>query len=307
MPDDGPAEGERTRRSLRERLLQFVNGSAAKATEDDAGTTSSVPVEEIGVRVRAFERASVRDVMISRIDIAAIESSTTLGETLKLFSEEAHSRMPVYVDSLDAPLGFVHIKDVVAEIVRVGMSDESLSTKPLQRLTRDILFVPESMLLPDLLVKMQAERMHMALVIDEYGGTAGLVCLEDLVEQIVGDIADEHDEAAPLIIRRGRNAWEVDGLADIEDFERETGLAFQVEQFRDEVDTVGGLASALAGRVPRAGDHLVHPAGFLIDIIAADPRRVTRIRVRPAPPRTAAPQLAPGDPGAVERGVDRSG
>lgn len=309
MPDDAPAEGERTRRSFRDRLLQFVNGAAAPSrNEDDApAAQSSAQVGEIGVRVRMFEHASVRDVMISRMDIAAIEVNATLGEALKVFADQAHSRMPVYEETLDRAQGFVHIKDVVAEIARVGMSADCLSAKPLQRLTREILFVPESMLLPDLLVQMQATRIHMALVIDEFGGIAGLVSLEDLVEQIVGDIEDEHDEAAPLILRRGRNAWEADGLADIEDFERETGLSFMVAEFRDEVDTVGGLASAIAGRVPKPGDQIVHPGGFLIDVVSADPRRVTRLRVRPAPARTAAPQLAAGEPGAVERGVDPSG
>jgi CBS domain containing-hemolysin-like protein len=308
MPDDGPADGERTRRTIRDRLLQFVNGAGVpKPSEAAAPQAPSAPTGDFGVRLRTFERASVRDVMISRVDIASIEVNATLGETLNLFAREAHSRMPVYEESLDKALGFVHIKDVVAEIAKVGMSDASLAAKPLQRLSRTILFVPESMRLPDLLKHMQATRIHMALVIDEFGGTAGLVSLEDLVEQIVGDIEDEHDEDAPLIFRRGRNAWEADGLADITDFERATSLVFMVPEFRDEISTVGGLATALAGRVPKAGDQILHPGGYLLDVVAADPRRVTRLRVRPAPARTAARELAAGDPGAIERGVDTSG
>jgi CBS domain containing-hemolysin-like protein len=162
------------------------------------------------------------------------------------------------------------------------------------------MFVPGSTRLPDLLVQMQASRIHIALVVDEYGGTGGMVCLEDLVEQIVGDIEDEHDETRPLILRRGKNVWEVDGLAAIADAERETGLQLAVEDFEMDVDTVGGLASALAGKVPQAGDEIEHPRGFRMEVIAADPRRVIRVRLRA--PRPQPPVLAE----AVSVAVDRS-
>jgi CBS domain containing-hemolysin-like protein len=146
---------------------------------------------------------------------------------------------------------------------------------------------------------MQASRIHIALVVDEYGGTGGMVCLEDLVEQIVGDIEDEHDEMRPLILRRGKSVWEVDGLAAITDAERETGLSLAVEDFEMDVDTVGGLVSALAGKVPQAGDQIEHPRGPQIEVIAADPRRVIRVRLRA--PRPQPPVLAENASAAVDR------
>jgi CBS domain containing-hemolysin-like protein len=237
--------------------------------------------------------------MISRVDIAAVNVEATLGDVLRMFATEAHSRMPVYRDSLDEPLGFIHIKDVVAEGVRCNWSAELLSSRKVETLARDIMFVPESTLLPDLLIQMQASRIHIAIVVDEFGGTGGMVCLEDLVEQIVGDIEDEHDDARPLVTRRGRSTWDVDGLADIADVERQTGLPLKVEDFESEVDTIGGLVTALAGRVPQAGESLEHPRGSLIEIVTADPRRIIRMRLRG--PRPAPSALAEDKTAAVDR------
>jgi CBS domain containing-hemolysin-like protein len=217
---------------------------------------------------------------------------------LNFFAVEAHSRMPVYRDSLDEPLGFVHIKDVVAEVVRGKWTPETLAARPLEKLLRDIMFVPESTRLQDLLVQMQSTRIHIALVVDEYGGTGGMVALEDLVEQIVGDIEDEHDETRPKIMRRGRNLWEVDGLAGIEETERETGLPLSVADAEDDADTIGGLVAILAGRVLSAGDSLEHPRGPLIEVIAADPRRVMRVRLRAPKPQPAV--LAEGKASTID-------
>src|SRR5262249_36088757 len=155
------------------------------------------------------------------------------------------------------------------------------------------MFVPESTRLPDLLVQMQASRIHIALVVDEYGGTGGMGCLEDLVEQIVGDIEDGHDETKPLVMRRGRNLWGVDGVAGIAETERETGLPLAVEDSEAEVDTIGGLVAVLAGRVLSAGDSIQHPRGPQIEVISADPRRVMRVRLR-APRPAQPPALAEG-------------
>jgi CBS domain containing-hemolysin-like protein len=290
---DGPS-----RPTLRERLARFIAGVPDQALPTEAGP-SPTPTA-IRLRLKEFETASVRDVMTSRVDMAAVEVSSTLRDVFDLFAKEAHSRMPVYRDSLDEPLGFVHIKDVVAEVVRAGWSAETLASQPLERLTRDIMFVPGSTRLPELMVQMQASRTHIALVVDEYGGTAGMVCLEDLVEQIVGDIEDEHDETRPLVVRRGRHAWDVDGLALILDVERETGLSLSVEDFAAEVDTIGGLVSALAGRVPLTGDSIQHPSGSTIDVVAADPRRVIRVRLK-APKPAAPPALAEDATGAIDR------
>jgi CBS domain containing-hemolysin-like protein len=293
MPDTDEPDPP-SKKTLRARLARLVAGPVAAAPASQPTATS------IRLRLKEFETASVRDVMTSRVDITAVEVSATLGEVLTLFAREAHSRMPIYRDSLDEPLGFVHIKDVVAEGVRAGWSEVTLGSRPLERLVRDIMFVPESTRLPDLLVQMQATRIHIAIVIDEYGGTGGMVCLEDLVEQIVGDIEDEHDEAATPILRRGRNVWDIDGLAYIEDVERETGLSLALEEFEDDINTMGGLASALAGRVPEVGAVLDHPHGPVIEVLATDPRRVIRMRLRSAP-KPAAPALAEDKTGGIDR------
>jgi CBS domain containing-hemolysin-like protein len=296
MPNDGEPP---QRATLRARLARLIAGVPAELAPPVAPDQQPSPIA-IRLRLKEFETANVRDVMTSRVDIAAVDVSSTLGDVLNLFALEAHSRMPVYRDSLDEPLGFVHIKDVVAEIVRAGWSRDALASRPLERLVRDIMFVPGSTRLPDLLVQMQASRIHIALVVDEYGGTGGMVCLEDLVEQIVGEIEDEHDEARPLIQRRGKSVWEVDGLATIADAERETGLQLTVEDFEMDVDTVGGLVSALAGKVPQAGDQIEHPRGSKIEVIAADPRRVIRVRLRASRPHQP-PALAENASLAIDR------
>lgn len=293
MPNDGEPP---QRTSLRQRLARLIAGGP------EPETVSLAPAEApaaIRLRLKEFEIASVRDVMTSRVDIAAVSIDATLGEVLDFFAKEAHSRMPVYRDSLDEPLGFIHIKDIVAEGVRQGWAPQTMGSRPLQRLLREIMFVPESTLLPDLLIKMQASRTHIALVVDEYGGTGGMVCLEDLVEQIVGELEDEHDEARPVVMRKGRFTWEVDGLAAIEDVEKDTGLQLNVEDFEDEVETLGGLISALAGRVPEAGETLEHPRGYMIEVVEADPRRVVRVRIRTQKPAPAV--LAEGKTAAIDR------
>lgn len=295
MPNDGEPP---QRETFRQRLARLIAGQATPELPPPSHVSTTAPIA-IRLRLKEFETATVRDVMTSRIDIAAVEIEATLGEVMNLFATEAHSRMPVYRDSLDEPLGFVHIKDVVAEGVRRGWTAETLASKPLSRLVREIMFVPESTPLPDLLVRMQASRIHIALVIDEYGGTGGMVCLEDLVEQIVGDIEDEHDDAPPLIVRRGKSSWEVAGLATIDDVVRETGLPVQVEDFETDVDTFSGLVSAIAGRVPLAGEIIDHPRGLTIEIIEADPRRVIRAKLRG--PRAAPSPLAEDKTAAVDR------
>ena len=294
MPNDGePSQ----RGTFRTRLARLIAGKAEPDLPVAGG--AATPHAEIRLRLKEFETSSVRDVMTSRAEISAVNIGASLGEVLVQFAAEAHSRMPVYRDSLDEPLGFIHIKDLVAEGVRAGWSAETLASRPLERLLREVMFVPESTPLPDLLIRMQSSRIHIALVVDEYGGTGGMVCLEDLVEQIVGDIEDEHDEARPRILRRGKTTWEVDGLAEIHDVERETGLPVQVADFEDEVDTFGGLVSALAGRVPQTGETIEHPRGLIIEILEADPRRVVRAKLRG--PRPAPSALAEDKSAAVER------
>ena len=233
---------------------------------------------EMRLRIADFERARVDDVMIPRAEIIGVELATSLEDLIQLYAHEAHSRLPVYRETLDDPVGVVHIRDVITEIARANGDAPRADDVPLERLRRDILFVPPSMPLTDLLVKMQASRTHLALVVDEYGGTDGLVSLEDLVEEIVGDIEDEHDEEVAMLVRRGRLAWEVDARMETEDFAKETGLELELEDH--DVDTLGGVAFALAGRVPIRGEVLPHPKGVDLEILESDVRRIHRLVVR---------------------------
>jgi CBS domain containing-hemolysin-like protein len=243
---------------------------------------------EMRLRVAEFQSLKVSDVMIPRAEIVAVDIETPFDELLKILADEAHSRLPVYRETLDDPVGLIHIKDVVGDIAR--QSNETASdgeNAPLKRLHRDILFVPPSMSLQDLLLKMQSTRIHLALVVDEYGGTDGLVSLEDLVEEIVGDIEDEHDEDVAMLVRRGRLAWEVDARMEVDDFKEETQLDLAIEDH--EVDTLGGVAFALAGRIPLRSEVLRHPSGADIEILEADSRKIQRLIVRskPVTPETA--------------------
>ncbi|WP_233350419.1 hemolysin family protein [Henriciella barbarensis] len=233
---------------------------------------------QLRLRLAEFEQGRVANVMVPRAEIVGVELSTDLPTLIQLYAEESHSRLPVYRETLDDPIGLVHIKDVVGEIARGG---EGLD-RPLERLRRDILYVPPSMKLADLLVKMQTSRIHMALVVDEYGGTDGLVSLEDLMEEIVGDIEDEHDEEPAMVVRRGRHAWEVDARMEISDFLEKTGMDLDLGNQDVEVDTLGGVAFALAGKVPLRGEVLRHPVGADIEIMDGDARRIERLVIRRA-------------------------
>lgn len=276
-----------TKRRLR--LFGFGRRRQAEANpEPDVAIDNVSPPtpQQLRLRLAEFEQARVADVMIPRAEIVAVELGAALPELIDLFAEESHSRLPIYRETLDDPIGLVHIKDVVGEIARNGESDESHTEshhRPLERLRRDILFVPGSMKLADLLVKMQTSRIHMALVVDEYGGTDGLVSLEDLMEEIVGEIEDEHDEEPAMVVRRGRHAWEADARMEISDFMEKTGLNLDVPDMDVEVDTLGGVAFALAGKVPLRGEVLRHPSGADIEILDADSRRIQRLVVRALP------------------------
>lgn len=285
------------RQTLRTRLARLIAGVPEPEVRPAISDPAASPTA-IRLRLKEFETSSVRDVMTSRVDIAAVEVTSTIGEVLGEFATEAHSRMPVFRESIDEPVGFIHIKDVVAEGVRRGWTPDLLAS-PIEKLVRELMFVPESIRLTDLLIQMQASRIHIAIVVDEYGGTGGMVCLEDLVEGIVGDIEDEHDDARPKVARRGRSIWDVDGLATIEHVERETGLPLYVDEFEADVETIGGLVAALGGRVLQAGESIEHPRGPVIEVLTADPRRVIRLRIRAAKPAPAA--LAEDKTAAIDR------
>lgn len=259
-------------------------GFLRKKSDPELETADPVPAtaeqKAMRLRVAEFQSLTVSDAMIPRAEIVAVDVTTPLDELIKIFAEEAHSRLPVYRETLDDPLGLVHIKDIVTELARRDGEEggQTIEGAPLERLHRDLLFVPPSMSLQDLLLKMQSTRIHLALVVDEYGGTDGLVSLEDLVEEIVGDIEDEHDEDVAMLVRRGRLAWEVDARMEVEDFEQETGLDLILEDH--EVDTLGGVAFALAGRIPLRSEVLRHPSGADIEILEADTRKIQRLIIR---------------------------
>ncbi|MFN3912919.1 transporter associated domain-containing protein [Hyphomonas sp.] len=260
--------------------------AAETAAVAEAAREDGAP-QVMRLRVAEFEQLRVFDVMVPRAEIKAVEAGTEFPELLKYFAEVTHSRVPVFRETLDDPIGFVHIKDVVSELAKDG----ALPRRPLERLHREVLYVPPSMKLTDLLVKMQATRIHLALVVDEYGGTDGLVSLEDLVEVIVGDIEDEHDDDDPLFIRRSARLWEVDARMEVDEFAEESGVDLGLVDSDAEIDTLGGIAVALAGKVPLRGEILRHPGGAEFEIMEADTRRIRRLKLRlPEPPASPSPE-----------------
>ncbi len=233
-----------------------------------------------------FYDLKVEDVMVPRAEIVAVPEDLTLAELTRTFMEAGHSRLPVYKETLDEPTGFVHVKDLLEYLVSEGgaTGKAKMKLKIIKKIKRPVLYVPPSMAAEALLKKMQASRVHMALVVDEYGGTDGLVTLEDLIEPIVGDIEDEHDEEEPQIQPRkdknGNTYWDVDARVDIDDFERACGFEIATPELEEDVDTLGGLVFSLLGRVPGRGEIITGPNGVEFEIIDADPRRIKRLRLR---------------------------
>jgi CBS domain containing-hemolysin-like protein len=246
--------------------------------------------KDLILRAAHFDQLKVADVMRARAEIVAIEASATLGEAARVFSESQHSRLPIYGETLDDPQGFIHVRDVLAQLSpdEQGVSKAQFGDRSLTRIKREILFVPQSMTLARLFLRMQSSRIHLALVVDEYGGTDGLVSMEDLVEQIVGAIDDEHDVESALVIERANGAFEADGRASITELEEKLGASLALPDHEDEFDTAAGLAVALAARLPQRGEILHHPAGFDVEIVDADPRRVKRMRIKAASEAVAA-------------------
>ncbi|WP_298332019.1 hemolysin family protein [Asticcacaulis sp.] len=231
---------------------------------------------------RAFQNLRVSDVMTPRVDIIGIEDAATLSELVRVCVESEHSRLPVYSDNLDHPVGVIHVKDVFkllapSEDRRIPDWDAPVT----DRLKRELIYVPGAMSATDLLLKMQTERSHMALVIDEHGGTDGLVTLEDLLEAVVGDIADEYDDdEAEDLIETPDGQIEVSGRVELETLEERLGLRLFPEDGEDEVDTLGGLVAVLAGRVPQPGEIIPYAAaGIDIEVLDADQRRIKRLRL----------------------------
>jgi CBS domain containing-hemolysin-like protein len=216
------------------------------------------------------------DVMIPRADIVAVDVKARLDDLIEVIKSNGHSRYPVFRGTLDDAIGLVHIKDVL-----ILMASGKAFT--LQRIVRKVLFVAPSMRVLDLLLEMRLKRTHMALVVDEYGGIDGLVTIEDLVEQIVGEIEDEHDhDAEPDFIERPDGVIEADARMLLEEFEARVGRLVDDED-REDIDTLGGLVFFLAGRVPSRGELIQHPNGLEFEVVDADPRRIKRLRVRNVP------------------------
>ena len=235
-------------------------------------------------------KLTVEDVMVSRADIVAVEDSISIDELMRVFREAEHSRLPVYRETLDEPLGLIHIRDLMSWITTEAENGSetglNLAKVDLRRsiaaikITRDVLFVPGSMAVVDLLLKMQTTRIHLALVVDEYGGTDGLVTIEDLVEEVVGEIEDEHDvENEPLIRTDPRLGILADARTPIEDLEKHLKLQLVSPEQEDDIDTLGGLVFSLGGRIPVRGERVRHPSGIEFEVLDADPRRIKRLRI----------------------------
>lgn len=272
-------------------LLSFLgfNKPQDRAIADIASGEDHVASELVD-HARAFQRLSVADVMTPRVDIVAIELSSTLADVVRICVESEHSRLPIYRDGLDDPVGVVHIKDVLKLLSpEAGKTGPNWAEPVLHRLRRELLYVPSSMTTSDLLLRMQAARIHMALVIDEFGGTDGLVTLEDLIEAVVGNIDDEYDEAADEDIRSFANGQvEVDGRVELATLEERLGLDLTPTDTEEEVDTVAGLVAVLAGRVPQRGEVVPHAAaGLDIEVVDADARRIKRLRLHRRNPEPA--------------------
>jgi magnesium and cobalt transporter len=226
------------------------------------------------------------DVMLPRADIVAMRVDLTLDEVVAVLRREGHSRLPVYREQLDDIVGMIHIKDVFAYVGR----PETFKLEAILR--RPLLVAPQIPVL-DLLLQMRQARVHLALVVDEYGGIDGLVTIEDLVETIVGDISDEHDEIlGPMVTERGDGALDIDARLPVEEFEARLGPVLTEDEREADIDTVGGLVFTLAGRVPARGEVISHPSGCEFRVLDADARRIRRLRVRRVPAEKATEQKA---------------
>lgn len=225
-----------------------------------------------------FGERDAGDVGVPRADIVAVEEGTSFAELVRVFAEAGHSRLPVYRERLDHITGMIHIKDVFAILATGAPEPESIAT-----LIREPLYVPMSRGALDLLADMRSKRVHLAIVLDEYSGTEGLVTIEDLIEEIVGEIEDEHDEAREeLIVPLPGGAWEADARAELEDAAEL--IDPRLGEAEEDVDTLGGLAAVLAGHVPQPGECVDHPSGWRIEVTEADERRVNRLRLHPPMP-----------------------
>lgn len=260
--------------TLRAQLEDAIDAHEDDPAPDAKGDLS--PLERQMVRnLLHFGERDAGDVGVPRADVIAVEEKTSFDDLVKLFADAGHSRLPVYRDTLDEIIGMVHIKDVFNILATGAPHPDDIAT-----LIRDPLFVPMSRGTLDLLADMRQKRVHLAIVLDEYSGTEGLVTIEDLIEEIVGHIEDEHDDAPQaMIVPLDGGLWEADGRAEL----KEVGEAIdpKLAETEDDIDTIGGLTAMLVGHVPAPGNIVDHPSGWRIEAVDADTKRVLRVRLHP--------------------------
>jgi len=257
------------------------NGESARDVLEDLIEDAEVGEESLGaderqllLNILELKDQTVADVMVPRADIIAAKVDASLADLVALITEEAHSRMPLYRETLDDAFGIVHVKDVL--VWRGRDADFSAST-----IVRPVLFVSPSMHVLELLLEMRVKRVHMALVVDEFGGVDGLLTIEDLVEEIVGEIDDEFDEdEKPSMEKRVDGTWIAGARTPLEEMEAALGVKVFSEEEQDEIDTLGGLVFSIAGRVPSRGELLTHASGLEFEVLDVDPRRIKKLRVR---------------------------
>ncbi|MFP7671784.1 hemolysin family protein [Marivita sp. S0852] len=259
------------------RMARWVRGTAdapqAQPSPEVAKTQTSIP------GMMNLRRMRVEDVAVPRADITSVPDTITKSDLVKVFRESGLTRLPVYSGTLDTPIGFAHLKDLALEH---GFNGKSSSSFDLTKLLRPLLFVPPSMPIGVLLTKMQTERRHMALVIDEYGGVDGLLTIEDLIEQVIGEIEDEHDlDEDSNFTKEKPGVYMAFARTPLDEFEAEIGVTLTDHDDIDEqeIDTLGGLVFMLAGHVPARGEVVPHPEGPEFEVVDADPRRIKRLRV----------------------------
>jgi CBS domain containing-hemolysin-like protein len=260
--------------TLRDQIEEVIADHEDEPGPDAEGDLSQVERQMVR-NLLHFGECTVDDVAVPRSDIIAVPETIGFAELVAQFADAGHSRLPVYRDSLDVVTGMIHIKDVFAILAQAEPHPDGIAA-----LVRQPLYVPQSMGVLDLLAEMRRQRVHLAIVIDEYSGTEGLVTIEDLVEEIVGDIEDEHDDAPEaLLIPLEDGLWDADARAELDDVA--TTIDPRLGEIDEDVDTIGGLAFVLAGHVPQPGEMLVHDSGWRIEVTEGDARRATRVRLHP--------------------------
>jgi CBS domain containing-hemolysin-like protein len=268
--------GEEHNETLRERIEDAID-EVEDGQNDRASSNGDLsPLERKMIRnLLHFGERDAGDVGVPRADIIAVEEQTSFAELVRLFADAGHSRLPVYREKLDRVIGMIHIKDVFTALASGADAPANITD-----LMRQPLYVPQSMGTLDLLAQMQASRTHLAIVLDEYSGTEGLITIEDLVEEIVGEIDDEHDDAPEaLFVPLDDGGWDADARAELEDVA--AAIDPRLGEVEEDIETLGGLAFILAGHVPAAGECLPHPSGWTLEVLEADATRVRRLRLHP--------------------------